>query len=513
MAVIRNSDGASLNFNSIMVDGRRIGNEVTLDFQSIGKANRYKDITKSDVERALSNRNIIELRRISDTFFMESGIYSRLCRYMAYLFKYDWVMTPIVNNDKVKDESVVDGFRKTSLFIENSKVKNLFGNIALKVVKNGCYYGYLVDSTERIVIQELPANYCRVRYEVNGMRAVEFNIKFFDDSFNDPEYRMRVLKMFPNEFKRAYVSWKEGNLKRDFVSDDEGWFLLQVGHAFKFNLSDSDYPLFVSIIPHLIDLSDAQDIDKQKMAQQLLRLLVQKLPRDKNDELIFDMDEGRQLHQNAVQMLANTIGIDVLTTPLDVNVEDLSDNSNVSSVDQLEKVERTVYNEAGVSQMQFNTDGNLALEKSIANDEATMSDLLSQFEAFGQACLGRFNNKPNRIYYKFQLLPTTVYNYKDIAKLYKEQAMLGFSKVLAPVALGQSQTSVIAAAKFENQIMHLNEVFIPPQMSSTISAGEISASANKKNPASNSGKGEAGRPELDDSEKSDKTIQNRESMS
>ena len=97
--------------------------------------------------------------------------------------------------------------------------------------------------------------------------------------------------------------------------------------------------------------------------------------------------------------------------------------------------------------------------------------------------------------------------------------MLGFSKVLAPVALGQTQTAVIAAAKFENQIMHLNEVFIPPQMSSTISAGEVSASANKKNPASNSGNqkaastGEPGRPELDDSEKSDKTIQNRESMS
>ena len=108
-------------------------------------------------------------------------------------------------------------------------------------------------------------------------------------------------------------------------------------------------------------------------------------------------------------------------------------------------------------------------------------------------------------------------DYKDIAKLYKEQAMLGFSKVLAPVALGQSQTAVIAAAKFENQIMHLNEVFIPPQMSSTISAGAISASANKGT-ASNSGakaasSGEVGRPELDDSEKSDKTLKNRESMS
>ena len=518
MATVKESGGESLNFNSIMVDGKRVGDEVVIDFDSLGRrGRRYRNITRSDVERALEDRDIVELRRISDAFFAKSGIYSRLCRYMAYLYKYDWVMTPVVNSDKVKDETVIDGFRKTSLFIENSHVKNMFGSIALKVVKNGCYYGYLVESNDRIVVQELPSNYCRLRYEVNGTQAVEFNIKFFDENFNDIEYRMRVIKLFPKEFRRAYVAWKEGTLTRDFNGDSEGWFLLSVGKAFKFNLSDSDYPLFVTVIPHLIDLEDAQGIDKQKMAQQLLRLLIQRLPRDKNDELIFDMDEGRQLHQNAVRMLANTIGIDVLTTPLDVAVEDLSDNSNVSSVDQLEKVERTVYNEAGVSQMQFNTNGNLALEKSIANDEATMNDLLMQFEAFGQLCLGKFNNKPNRIYYKFQLLPTTVYNYKDIAKLYKEQAMLGFSKVLAPVALGQTQTAVIAAAKFENQIMNLNEVFIPPQMSSTISAGAVSASANKS-PVSNgrngsTSDGQVGRPELDDEEKSDKTIRNRESMS
>lgn len=516
MATVK--DSPSLDFNSIMIDGRRVGDEVVIHFPYFGKHYRERYITRADVDKALEEKNIVELRRISDAYFAKSGIYSRLCRYMAYLFKYDWVMTPIVNNDKVKDETVIDGFRKSSLYLENSHIKKLFGDIALKVVKNGCYYGYLVKSDERIVIQELPANYCRIRYEVNGWQAVEFNIRFFDECFADPAYRMRVIQLFPPEFRKAYLAWKEGTLVRDFSGDADGWFLLTVGSAFKFNLSNSDYPLFVSIIPHLIDLEDAQDIDQQKQAQQLLRLLIQKLPRDKNDELIFDMDEGRQLHQNAVKMLASAIGIDVLTTPLDVSVEDLSDHSNVSSVDQLTKVERTVYNEAGVSQMQFNTDGNIALEKSIANDEATMSDLLLQFEAFGQHCIDRFNTKPNRIYYKFQLLPTTVYNYKDVAKLYKEQAMLGFSKVLAPVSLGQSQTAVIAAATFENKIMHLNEVFIPPQMSSTISAGAISASANK-NPESNGEKGsaassgEVGRPELDDNEKSDKTIRNRESMS
>jgi len=33
---------------------------------------------------------------ISNFFYRTSGIYARLCRYMAYLYKYDWFITPFV---------------------------------------------------------------------------------------------------------------------------------------------------------------------------------------------------------------------------------------------------------------------------------------------------------------------------------------------------------------------------------------------------------------------------------
>lgn len=87
------------------------------------------------------------------------------------------------------------------------------------------------------------------------------------------------------------------------------------------------------------------------------------MPLDKNGELIFDIDEARDLHNNAVRMLGKAIGIDVLTTFADVDVADTSTAVSPASTDNLERVERSVYNEAGVSQMQFNTDGNIALEK------------------------------------------------------------------------------------------------------------------------------------------------------
>jgi len=36
------------------------------------------------------------MRDISNFFYKTSGIYGRLCRYMAYLYKYDWFITPYI---------------------------------------------------------------------------------------------------------------------------------------------------------------------------------------------------------------------------------------------------------------------------------------------------------------------------------------------------------------------------------------------------------------------------------
>ena len=499
--LVANTNKTSLDFNKIRVGSTTLRDDVTLTTDFWKKKER--PISRDRIEKAIESGSLRELRAISNLYFNKSGIYSRLCRYMAYLYKYDWFIVPIVNDNKIADNKIVEGWYKSSAFLENCRLRKNFGEIALKVIKNGCYYGYKIRQKTTCYLQELPVDYCRSRYELNGVPVVEFNIKYFTEVFSDINYRLRVLKMFPKEFQKAYIAYQNGTLTKDFNGDDNGWFLLEPGNTVKFNLSSSDAPLFVSIVPALMDLEDAQDLDKKKMAQQLLRIVIQKMPLDKNGDMIFDLQEAAAFHQNAVAMLADAIGVDVLTTYADVDVADTSDKGNVSSVDQLDKVERTVYNEAGVSQMQFNTSGNLALEKSIANDEATMTDLLLQFEEYAETLLVPFN-KSDRLKYKVHMLPTTVYNYKDLAKLYKEQTMIGFSKLLPQVALGQSQSVVIATAYFENELLNLDELFIAPQMSSTMSSSGNSSSGD--------GSGEAGRPEKPDDEKSEKTIQNRESM-
>ena len=461
---------------------------------------------KVQVLKAIHYGDLDKMRDISNYFYKISGIYQRLCRYMAYMYRYDWLVTPYYDTDSIKPNKILDGFNKVLAYLDKFQAKKFFGQVALKVIRNGCYYGYLIARNGTIVVQELPPKYCRSRLIVNGQPAVEFNMKYFNDMFMDTEQRARMLKIFPPEFEKGYKLYKQGKLKPEFPGDESGWYLLEVGSVIKFNLNGEDFPPFIAVIPAIIDLDAAQDLDRRKMQQQLLKIIIQKMPIDKNGDLVFDVDEAQQLHNNAVQMLSKAIGIDVLTTFADVEVADMADNKTSTTTDDLQKVERTVYNEASVSQMLFNTDGNIALEKSILNDEASMWNLIQQFETFLNILLIPYNKSPKKVSYRAQILPTTIYNYKDLAKQYKEHTQLGYSKMLPQIALGQSQSAVLATAYFENDILDLVNVFIPPLMSSTMNAEVL----NRNKSADGNG---AGRPEKSDDEKSTKTLQNQESLS
>ena len=511
--IYSNSSSSPLDFSKIKVGKNILNGEITtlIDYRK-SKSRKYD---KEKVENAINRYDIKEMRRISEYFFETSGIYSRLCRYMAYLYRYDWLVTPQRYDDKIKDDKVIEGWIKASLYLENSDLKKNFGHYALNVIKRGCFYGYILDKGTAAYLQELHPDYCRSRYEIDGISAIEFNIKFFDDFFTDNVYKLRVLKSFPKEFQKAYIAYKEGKLPRDFNGDDNGWFLLDPTKTVKFALCGSDAPLFIPVIPAILDLEDAKQLDRDKMVQQLLKIIIQQMPIDKNGDLIFDVQEANALHNNAVAMLGDSIGTSVLTTFADVEVADLSDRSTLTSVDELERVERSLYNEAGVSQKQFNTDGQTALDKSIANDEATMTDLLLQFEKYAERLLSPFNKNPKRLRYTVTILPTTIYNYKELSKMYKEQTQIGFSKLLPQVSLGMTQSEIIATAHFENGMLSLNDLFVPPQMSSTMSGTKATNSSGNKTTEKNDNaqpqeKSQGGRPEKPDSEKSEKTIRNIE---
>ena len=500
-----------IDFAKLKVGLKKLDDAV-VNYGDMRRANpRLSD--KDQILRAIANYDLPFLREVSDFFYRSSGIYARILRYMAFMYRYDWYVTPYVKDKTVKEEKILDNFTKCLDTLDAFNVKKTFGEIALKVLRHGVYYGYKVEFNNEVTLQELHPNYCRSRLSSGRKPAVEFNMKFFDDYFKDTAQRLRVLKIFPEEFQKGYSLYKQGKLVPDFSGDDAGWYLLDPAKTVRFTANGEEYPAFISAIPLILDYDAAQDLDKKRTAQRLLKLVIQKLPLDKNGDLIFDIDEAQQLHNNAVQMLGRAIGVDVLTTFADVDVESIADSSVADSQsDDLDRVLNAIYTDAGVSQLQFNSDGNIALSNSILNDEATMLNLLMQFEDFLNEVIARFNTQKKKYEFRVQMLPTTVYNYKDLSKAYKEETQLGFSKMLPQIALGISQSSILSTAYFENDILNLAEVLIPPLQSSVMNADAIRA-LHETGGTTTDSENSVGRPEKSDSEKSDKTLQNLESQS
>ena len=196
---------------------------------------------------------------------------------------------------------------------------------------------------------------------------------------------------------------------------------------------------------------------------------------------------------------------------------DTHDSNSSTTTDDLEKIERALFNSFGISQNLFNTDGNLSLEKSILNDESIMRNLLLQFHIVFDNIIQKKFSKKGKYVFKFYMLETTQYNYKELSKMYKEQTQNGYSKMLPQIALGHSQSFILNTAYFENDTLKLQEVMIPPLMSSTLNGQDVLGNKSGNSTTSGSGKSTAsspagGRPEKPDDQKSEKTIKNKESM-
>jgi hypothetical protein len=536
-----------IDYGKIKV-GTKTLDDAVLNLGSMPKI-RHDFGNKAFILQAISERNLPLIREISNYFYNTNGIYSKVCDYFAYLYRYDWYITPEIRDESEKSfEKALIDFNNILGYLDNSHVKKVCGDIASEVVKNGAYYGYISPSRDGLVLQQLPINYCRTRFNIGDMPVIEFDMRFFDENFRDVNYRMKILRMFPKEFQKGYVLYKQGKLEPDTEYYPLGrrdshlvntntqlnwrpgyWYTLEPGSAVKFCFNNGDQPLFINAIPAILDLDAAQDLDRRKQMQQLLKIVIQKLPLDKNGDLIFDVDEARDIHNNAVEMLQHAIGVDVLTTFADVQVEDMADSNTTTTSDDLERVERTVYNSLGVSKNLFNTDSNLSLEKSILQDESTMRVLLLQFNSFFDKITQQLGSNKKKYNYRFYMLETTQYNYQNLAKMYKDQVQMGYSKMLPQIAMGHSQSSIIHTAFFENKVLKLSEIMIPPLMSSTLNADSILGTNNQNSNSKNQKTSEetkstasttktvktsdgAGRPEKADSEKSEKTIQNKESM-
>lgn len=136
------------DFSKLTVGAKQV-KDATIDLGTYQKVNpNYGN--KAFVLKAIYDHNYDVLREISKYFYEASGIYYRLCNYLAKLYRYDWYVTPYIENpERENQKKVLKDFNAALAYLDNSDVKRLCDKIALDIIKEGAFYGIIVDFNDR----------------------------------------------------------------------------------------------------------------------------------------------------------------------------------------------------------------------------------------------------------------------------------------------------------------------------------------------------------------------------
>ena len=448
---------------------------------------RIRDYTPEKIERIITSGSLAEQQALSRNFFYKDGYYKQIIIHYATLLKYAGLLIPNPSLGKKLSTSHISKRYYNALdYVEKMNLPVFLTDCATRALIDGCYYGVIVQlDKQNFSVLDLPSGYCQTRYkDLNGNDLIEFDVSYFN-SIVDLTAKEQALASYPKFIRDAYKKWQK-------QKSSNSWVIIPSDIGICFPFFDGR-PLFLSVIPASLEYDDAIQTERDRDAEEIRKILVQKIPHLQDGRLLFEPDEAAEMHAGAVGMLKGNKNISVLTTYADVDAV-VSKTTGESTSKTLEQIEKNIYAQAGVSGQIFSSTGSSTLDASIKNDIALMMYLANKFSRFITNSINRIYGNTN-ITFKYQILPVSIHNMDKFVDQSFKLSGSGYSYLLPVVALGLSQRDIVNLKELENDVLKLGEKLIPLSSSYTQSSD---------NPT--------GRPKLDDSEKAEKTIKNEESL-
>ena len=448
---------------------------------------RIREYTPEKIERIITSGSLAEQQALSRNFFYKDGYYKQIIIHYATLLKYAGLLIPNPSLGKKLSTSHISKRYYNALdYVEKMNLPVFLTDCATRALIDGCYYGVVVQlDKQNFSVLDLPSGYCQTRYkDLNGDDLIEFDVSYFN-SIVDLTAKEQALASYPKFIRDAYKKWQK-------QKSSNSWVIIPSDIGICFPFFDGR-PLFLSVIPASLEYDDAIQTERDRDAEEIRKILVQKIPHLQDGRLLFEPDEAAEMHAGAVGMLKGNKNISVLTTYADVDAV-VSKTTGESTSKTLEQIEKNIYAQAGVSGQIFSSTGSSTLDASIKNDIALMMYLANKFSRFITNSINRIYGNTN-ITFKYQILPVSIHNMDKFVDQSFKLSGSGYSYLLPVVALGLSQRDIVNLKELENDVLKLGEKLIPLSSSYTQSSD---------NPT--------GRPKLDDSEKAEKTIKNEESL-
>ena len=156
--------------------------------------------------------NELQLRQFSQDFELRSMVYKRLMSYLANMLAFDITHTSNAEPDDYKTPKYKKDLKAIENLLDSFDYKRELNLVVREMLRNDAYFGCIRnDLGNKIVLQELPPDYCKITGRWEGGFLFSFNMYWFLMPGVD-------INMYPDFFKKKYKEiWVNPNNPQTYI--------------------------------------------------------------------------------------------------------------------------------------------------------------------------------------------------------------------------------------------------------------------------------------------------------
>lgn len=429
------------NIKEMYADDASLYNRYNRAQRNVSLSAKTAASVRSLLDKAITNRS--EVVSMSKKLYAINPIYASVIEYMANMFMWRYKVTPrklfTKSKSKAKKSLKSDDYNimynQMLEVVDGLMIETKFPTMLTLLYTQGAVYFTTACDDDVLTIETvlLPDKYCRKVGETQyGTNIIAFNFSYFDDLGLKPEEQKDLFKQFPSEFEKCYRKYKNDN--------NLEWQKLDPHFSSGLLLNDYSIPTYFYILGGILDYEKYQDNELERNENMLKYLVVQKMP-VYQDQLVFEMDEVKELHASMKRIIDKGDKTRLLTTFGDVSLLKVSENDTAEN-QVLSKAFKAIFNNAGFNSGIFTSDSVEALKMSLVRDKGIVWKQVSSLLNFYTIAI---NNWYDFGTYQadIDILPISQYTYDDDIKVYKENATLGVGKLDYIIATGIKQKDIV----------------------------------------------------------------------
>ena len=469
------------NFKKTRVKDIKAIQEMYADDTSVRRANnsspnttRYsKLMTAAQVREALGKAITDNSQAVAESkkLYATDTIYMEIIDYLSNMFMWRYKVIPhkvyTKNKSASRRKTTANGYKQIyNLMLETVdglSIETKFPALLKTLYLEGAVYFATISDEDSLTVDTiiLPNKYCRKIAETQFNTAIiEFDVTYFDSLGLKDDALELLLESFPEELVKAYNAYKD-DMK------NPRWIMMDPRFATGILLNEYAVPTYLYLLAGIRSYEKYQDNELERNENKLRYLVVQEMPHYE-DQLIFEEDEVKALHQSMKKVIEVNDRAKLVTTYGTVHIDKVSEN-DTSENQVLDNAFNQIFNNAGFNSSIFTSNSVEALKMALIRDRGGVWKFVQQLINFYNITINSwFDFKDYQA--DIDILPISSYTYHDDIEIYKENATLGIGKLDYIIAAGIKQIDLTDTLELE-KFLKLDEIK-PMQTSYTQTADD-----------------------------------------